>query len=260
MRALGKRSKDLNQLLGKEFLRIGSALLRKRRHIGSDSEQVLETKEAKEEEEEVAPPRPVGSTRDRLKALIKREERIVTLVWSLLGCILWYGWAGFILLNVNIPCGYNSMRLPPSPGPYYCSRYGFQWGLFYFMWYNWVPCILLVLGVVLVKSRTILSIHFLVNVVIIFGNLVCFFCLLGIMWGWCNNFASFGSPCNAPVNCCVNGASSFALGWCNTPGVCTPQVSFSQLSASDPFYLSWLWTVFFILYSFFSFGLNTLLL
>jgi hypothetical protein len=37
-------------------------------------------------------------------------------------------------------------------------------------------------------------------------------------------------------------------------------VSFSQLSASDPFYLSWLWTVFFILYSFFSFGLNTLLI
>lgn len=257
-----KKSKrvKLEELVGNEFIKLGNNLLRRRRGAPQKRSQLVGNVEDVDNEvtepEETSPPPPRRMS--RLRALIMRETRVFSLVYALIGCILWYGFAAFILLNINIINGYPSFRLPPSPGPFQTMRYGFVWSMFYLMWFNWLSPIMLLLCVILPRSRVILTFQFTVNLLLILANVIVFFVLLGIMIGYCNSWSSFGSPCNSPLNCCVNGGSSWALGWCPTIS-CTPAVSFTQLVAFQPVYLSFLFAVFFFLWDLFAIGLNELL-
>lgn len=258
------RKQTLNALLGTEFIKMGNSLLYRRR-IGDTSEKQKEETEGVEEDEEgedngsVDFPKPTSG--QVLKTLVLREARIGAVAYAFAGAILWAAWAGCVLLNVNIPCGYTQMRLPGSPGPWNCARYwpNYTWGLLYAMWFNFWPPIFLVAATVLPRSRTALVFHWWVNLLVTVLNVVAFFSLLGIQWGWCNTAYSFGNPCmNFPLNCCVNGASSEGAAWCPT-NVCSPQVSFSQLGPWDPFWLTFLWSVFFFLWDFFGFAIHTII-
>lgn len=85
LRKNGKRAKDLNALLGNEFIRMGNALLRKRKRKQDAFVKGLSDKEEEEEEggedveEQEEQPSKEQRYASRLRALLKSESRVFTL-------------------------------------------------------------------------------------------------------------------------------------------------------------------------------------
>lgn len=193
----------------------------------------------------------------RLKVVNTRENRYGAALFAAIGFILFWSYPAFILLNMNYTYGYTQMRFPNSPGIFNSARYTYPWAMSYMLYWNILGPLTLLAAVAEIQYKSRLRIHNTINILLIFANLVVFFSFLGIWWIYCNNGWSFGSPCDSPLNCCVNFGSSKGITWCPVSGGgCTPSVTSAQLGRWDPFFLSFLWSLFFIIYNFFSFSIN----
>jgi hypothetical protein len=222
--------------------RVGRALER----VGQD----LRTDDNKEEEEQEEG----GLSNVRLVNI--NETRYFGAGYAALGFVLWWIYAAFILVNMNYTYGYTQMRLPPSPGPFNSARYGYPWAMSYMLWFNVLGPLTLLAGLAEIQYKSRLTANYAINWLLLFANVVAFASFLGIWIGYCNQGYSFGSPCDSPLNCCVNFGSSLGMVYCPTASGCTPNVTWSQLSRWNPFFLSFLWSLFFALYSFFGFTVN----
>lgn len=192
-----------------------------------------------------------------LRVVQARENRYGAAVFATVGMLLYWSYVAFILINMNYTYGYTQMRLPNSPGPFNSGRYTYAWALNYMLYFNILNPLLLLASVAEIKLKSRLRIHWVLNVLLIFSNLVAFFSFLGIWIGWCNTGYSFGSPCDTPLNCCVNFASPKGLTWCPVTGSgCTAGITTAQLGRWDYYFLSFLWSLFFIIYGFIAFSVN----
>lgn len=231
------------QRVGRALEHVGRTL-----HIGQDYE----------DEEGIALDDAVGPSENSNVRLVNiRETRYFAAGWAALGFVLWWIYAAFILVNMNYTYGYTQMRLPPSPGPFNSSRYGFPWAMSYMLWFNLLGPLTMLAGLAEIQYKSRLTANYAINWLLLFANVFAFVALLGIWIGYCNQGYSFGSPCDDPRNCCVNYGSGLGIAYCPTASGCTPSVTWSQLSRWNPFFLSFLWSLFFALYCFFSFSVNT---
>jgi hypothetical protein len=230
--------------------RVGRALEQAGRnlHIGQDYENDDVNDDVEERTSSSPPP--------NVRLVNIRETRYFAAGWAVIGFVLWWIYAAFILVNMNYTYGYTQMRLPPSPGPFNSSRYGFPWAMSYMLWFNLLGPLTLLAGLAEIQYKSRLTINFALSWLLLFVNAFAFCALLGIWIGYCNQGYSFGSPCDDPRNCCVNYGSSLGMAYCPTASGCTPGVSWSQLSRWNPFFLSFLWSLFFALYCFFSLSVN----
>lgn len=193
----------------------------------------------------------------RLLVVNTRENRYGAAIFCVFGFLLWWAYAAFILLNSNYTYGFTQFRLPNSPGIFNNARYTYPWALNYMLYWNILGPITLLAAVAEIQYKSRLRIHNTLNVLLTFANIIAFFSFLGIWIGYCNNGWSFGSPCDSPLNCCVNYASGKGITWCPVTGAgCTPAVSSAQLGRWDYFFLSFLWSLFFTIYNFFAFSIN----
>jgi hypothetical protein len=231
------------QRVGRALEQVGREL-----HIGQqqDGEDVVEV------DEQTSPP----TTTTNVRVVNIRETRYFAAGYAALGFVLWWIYAAFILVNMNYTYGYTQMRLPPSPGPFNSSRYGFPWAMSYMLWFNLLGPLTLLAGLAEIQYKSRLTANYALTWLLMFANVFAFLALLGIWIGYCNQGYSFGSPCDDPRNCCVNYGSSLGIAYCPTASGCTPSVTWSQLSRWNPFFLSFLWSLFFALYCFFSLSIN----
>jgi hypothetical protein len=149
------------------------------------------------------------------------------------------------------------MRLSPSPGPFNTARYGYPWAMSYMLWFNILNPITMLAGVAEIQYKSRLKINFAINWLLLFANGLVFVSFLGIWIGYCNNGYSLWSPCDSPLNCCVNFGTTTGTVYCPTASGCTPSVGWSDLSRWNPFFISLLWSMFFFIYCFFTFSVNT---
>jgi hypothetical protein len=191
----------------------------------------------------------------QFRQINQRETRYSAIVFALLGIILWIVFASFFLINNNFANGYLRMRVPPSPGPWKSARYGVTWGFCYFMFFNFLSPVTLMMAVAEYQYVSRLTLHWGVNLLLIIGNGVSFVFFLVIGLAYCNWNYSASSICNSYLFCCVYGSTN--QDWCPTSsGMCTPSVSAGTLGWQTNFYWLWLFSLFFFLYGVFSFGMN----
>ena len=190
----------------------------------------------------------------QLKIVNIRETRYSAGVFCGVGYILCYIYISFILVNMNYTYDFTQMRLPGSPGQFHSSRYGYPWAMSYLLFFNILNPITLMAGVSEIQYKSRLRMNNAFNFLLLVANILAFFSFLGIWIGYCNTGYSFGSPCDSPLNCCVNYASSLGITYCPVTAGCTSTVS---LSRWNPFFISFLWSLFFGLYSFFTFSINS---
>jgi len=193
---------------------------------------------------------------ENLRVMNIRGTRYGTAAYVALGYGLCWSYIAFIMINANITYDYTQMRLPPSPGPFYSSRYGYQWGMYYLLVFNLVVPLTLGAGLSEPQYRSRLLMHKAFAIVLIFANVLVFSSLGGIWLFYCNNWYSFGSICDDPANCCNNYVSSWGANFCPVTAGCTYVTGNSQVMRWTPFFLAFLWSVFFGLYAFFSISMN----
>jgi hypothetical protein len=195
-------------------------------------------------------------TKRRLKIVNTRENRYGAAIFCGVGFVLYWAYVSFILLNMNYTYDFTQMRLSNSPDPFNTSRYTYPWAMSYMLFFNILGPVTLMAAVAEIQYKSRLRVHWVINVLLSLANIVGFFSFLGIWIGYCNTGYSFGSSCDSPQNCCVNYGSSLGITWCPVTAGCTPAVTSSQLSRWDPFFLSFLWALFFGIYGFFAFAVN----
>ena len=195
--------------------------------------------------------------KESLQIIIQRENRYGAAIFCTVGYLLFWAYISFILININYTYNYTQMRLPPSPGPFHSARYNYPWAMSYMLFFNVLNPLLLMEALIGLQYKTRLRIHKVFNALLAIANLIAFFSFLGIWLIYCNNWWSFGSPCDSPLNNCVNFGSSVGQYWSpvTAPG-CTPPYSSSQLGRSKYFFLSFLWSLFFFIYCCFGFTVN----
>ncbi len=159
----------------------------------------------------------------------------------------WVAWSVFDLQYIN---GYPTLAIPPGPGIYQSTLYGWQWV---------VVCIAIIVNIIPPnvslacfisgnKSFSITSAHFWTNLIGgIVSGIICLI-LVGIWIGDCNWFYSSESICRSDLFCCVFFASSYNLCGNVTPCSATLRanaqyvqfVIFTGLMAFLAFAFTWL--------------------
>ncbi len=201
------------------------------------------------------PNEPEYLTSKQIRFIDKRLTLQGGILFALLGVILFAVFTGFFLLNNNFHNGYLRMRVPPSPGPWKSARYGVTWGFCYFMFFNFLSPVTLMMAVAEHYYTSRLSLHKAINLLLLIGNGISFVYFLVIGEAYCNWGYSASSICNSYLYCCVYGASN--QDWCATSmGLCSPTVSASSLGWQTNYYWMWLFSLFFFIYTIFSFFLN----
>ncbi len=241
--------------LSKAFFRVGKELQIGPKFSQNDNKDVTQEEEQEEEQQPVYYPKQKLLTSKDIRKINEQETRITGMIVALVGMILWVIFVSGFLINVNFTNGYPSMRMPPSPGPFKTSRYGFNWVLCYMLYFNILSPFALLSAVSEFMYISRLTLHKMVTGLLLAANIFCFFGFLFIGIFYCNNTLSLSSSvCNSPLICCVFGFSN--LPWCPTPSICTPTITYSTLGWQDNFYWIWIFTVFFGLYCFFSLAIN----
>lgn len=192
-----------------------------------------------------------------LKLVNIREARFSSAAYAVVGFIICYIYWSFIVLNMNYTYDFTQMRLSPSPGPFNNSRYGYPWAMSYMLCFNVLGPITLMAAVGEIEYRSRLRIHWAFNFLLTLANVVAFFSFLVIWIFYCNNGSSFGSPCDDPRNCCLNYGSSTGITFCPVTAGCTILYTWSNLARWDPYFLSFLWSLFFFIYCFFGYTMNS---
>lgn len=250
-----KKNQAIAALIGDSLSKLGSQL----KYIGDDTTaNPTGTSGATEKEEEENENAPEQNEYDpkALRILNIRETRFMAAGFGVFGYLLNFVYISFILINMNYTYNYTQMRLANSPGPFNNARYGYPWAMHYMLYFNMLGPITLLAAVGEIQHRSRLRINKAINWLLMLANIVAFFSLIGIWIAYCDNGWSFGSPCDDPANCCVNYGSSLGLTYCPVTAGCTYVTSWSQLTRWTPFFLSFLWSLFFGLYTFFSFSVN----
>jgi hypothetical protein len=252
-KSIYKNQKHVAALIGDALGELGSKL----KYIGNDT---AKSALGQEEEEEGAVANGNGEQNEydpkALRILNIRETRFMAAGFAVFGYLLNFAYISFILINMNYTYDYTQMRLSNSPGPFNNARYGFPWAIHYAMYFNLLSPITLLAAVGEIQHRSRLRLNKAINWLLVLVNIVAFFSLAGIWIVYCDNGWSFGSPCDDPANCCVNYGSSQGITYCPVTAGCTYVTSWSQLTRWTPFFLSFLWSLFFGLYVFFSFSVN----
>lgn len=246
--ALGKLSRELKRI-GQENEPTTPSTASGLRKDDDSSPGVATPGGEEEQEEDAYNPK-------ALRVLNIRETRFMAAGFAGLGYVLNFVYICFILINMNYVYNYTQMRLANSPGPFTNARYGFPWAIHYAMFFNLLSPITLMGAVGEIQHRSRLRLNKAINWVLVLVNIVAFFSLIGIWIVYCDNGWSFGSPCDDPANCCVNYGSSKGITFCPVTSGCTYVTTWSQLLRWTPFFLSFLWSLFFGLYVFFAFSVN----
>lgn len=192
-----------------------------------------------------------------IRKLNIREVRYGAAAFSGLGYVLYFVYFSFILLNLNYSYGYPQMRLNGSPNAFHSSRYSWvPWGTHYALCFNLLGPVTLMAAVGGIQHRGFLRMNWAVSWLLMIVNVVCIFCLGGVWLFYCDTGWSIGSPCDSPANCCINYASSQGTVQCPVTAGCLYITSWSQIYRWTPYFLSFLWSIFFTIWTFFSFTIN----
>lgn len=178
-----------------------------------------------------------------------RELRYVTVVWCIIGSLAFWWWAGFAVHNTQILHGYPKYAIN-APGTFYSNRYGFEWGLVYTLWFNYLPIVLGMAAIAQVNMISRAVIQFSIGAMVFIANAVVFVILSG-MWLFAINMGitvdSMGSD---PKACGVYFASSRGVKVCPNVVGC-PDLDRSDLCRSSPFFEHWLMSLLFNVWLFF---------
>lgn len=126
----------------------------------------------------------------------QREGKLMGLGFSFLYLFAYAYWAGWPLLDTIIPYGYPLMAIPPSPGPLYSARYGWQWVFLWIYNLNILPGIFFILGLIYQRNRLITNLHFWGSLIVSFATTASFAVFLVSWFAFCNSVWSQGSICN----------------------------------------------------------------
>lgn len=121
-------------------------------------------------------------------------------------------WAAFPLWNTVYIYGYPLLAIPPSPGPFYSSRYSYQWWFVWMLASNIAPPLLFLIAANFRKSTLASSAFYWLNVLVVIASTASLLCFVYVWIFDCNYGWSSNSICNDYRYCC----EQFA----NAPSIC----------------------------------------
>jgi hypothetical protein len=159
-------------------------------------------------------------------------------VFVMANMLLCFYFVAFPLNNMLFTCGYTQPGTPPSPGPWNCSRYTWQW------WTVWLLTLNLLLPYLLsaaLLNNTVPEYSrflYWISWFMIWFNIAVLAMLLVQWLFFCNSGSSYyNSACNDIRWCCVYyAASPTASTWCPNTTPCIPNFGSGNLQRSDEFF------------------------
>jgi hypothetical protein len=191
-----------------------------------------------------------------IKIINIRETKATGGFYAVFGYVLYFILLSFILININIVNGYPTMRNSGSPGNFFSSRYGYMWGMCFVMAFNLLNPTILLFGMSDLRFRGRLNIHFVFLILLVIANVLVFISLSGIWIAYCNNDWGITSICTDPKACCNFYTSPNGITFCANTENCSQFPPGSSLMRTDAYFLLFLWSLFFGLYTFFGFAIN----
>jgi hypothetical protein len=185
-----------------------------------------------------------------------RETKNIAGFYVILGYTLTFILLSFILININIVNGYTSMRNSGSPGIFFTARYGYMWGMCFLMVFNVLNPFLLSNAVSDMRYRGRLNFHLIFSFALLIADALVFVSLSVIWIFYCNSDPSLMSICTDPRACCSYYSSANGIPFCPNTENCSQFPPGSSLMRTDPFFLLFLWSLFFGIYTFIGFAIN----
>lgn len=138
--------------------------------------------------------------------------RLMGVVISLIYLLLFVYWAAFPLWDTIFIDGFPLFGIPPGPGPFYSTRYSYQWWFLWMLTLNFMPPYLFFIAAIRRKSYLASSAYFWLSFLV---QLITFVAVIVFICVWifsCNYWFSGDSICNSPLYCCQHFADA--------PGIC----------------------------------------
>lgn len=150
--------------------------------------------------------------------------------------IICFYFVAFPLQNMYFACGYTAYSTPPSPGPWNCARYTWQWWTIWLLTLNLLLPYLMSAALLNHKVPEISRFLYWISWLFVWLNIIILAMLLVQWLLFCNSSGSYyNTACNDIRWCCVLfSASPTAASWCTNGSPCVPNPS--SLQRSDEFF------------------------
>lgn len=160
-----------------------------------------------------------------------------------------FGWAGIPLNNIYYVDGFP--QAVPTTDGWRSSRYGWSWWTIWMLGLNFLMPYFLSAALVNNKVPEYARIHYWLGGIMILLNVIIFL-MLSVQWlFFCNGGSTYyASACNNIRWCCVHfAASPSAAQWCPNTMSCDPNFTTADLSRTLEFFVCWLFSILFVLWS-----------
>jgi len=152
-------------------------------------------------------------------------------------------WVAVPLLNTVYILGYPLIAIPPGPGDFKSTLYGYQWWMLWLLILNIIPIILFLIALLARKNAFTPWLHYWVTFIVLLTTLIAAVSL-GMIWIFdCNYFYTGGSICNDYRWCCEFFASA--------PDICpnvAPCPTSPNLSANGEFIQHFIFAIVFLFF------------
>lgn len=178
---------------------------------------------------------------------VRSRHYIEATVFVILSTLFCWSFFAFVLVPLQYQNGYVNQANAP-PGNWQSGRYTWEW------WASWLLGLNLLLPYLFAAAlcnntmQEWAKLHYFLARLALALNFIAFV-ILSILWlFFCNfSYSPWNTSCNSIYYCCAYFADNPT--WCSNFGLCVPDVTPGQLHRSEPFFWTWLFTIFFFLWA-----------
>lgn len=187
-----------------------------------------------------------------------QRHYIFALLWAVFTGLVFFVWVAVPVINSQFVYGYPRIASLPGPNTFVDTRSTAYTVFIALLAVNGLLPYLLMTAVQENKVGEWGAVHTAVSGLAVFLNFVVFLFLAVTWFVTCNNgLGVSNTACHDPRYCCANFAiNTKALDLCPNNGMCTPDVTISDLSASGPYKAHFWFSLIFLVTAFFHLSVN----